>query len=259
MTAEQIDSLFAKTLTGDYDGDDPWTAVHELRRIGSRDVFERAAAWCNSNIPLVRARGLDVLAQIGKRAGHPQHAFPAESYSIISDLLQREHETRPLMSAIYALGHIENPEAVPLVTAYQSHPDPDIRNAVVFALASFPNDPRSIESLLMLLRDNDDDVRDWATFGLGVLGDADSIEIRDALLRQLSDPNQDVREEAMAALAKRQDKRVVASLVEALKQPEVTMRVIEAACAMLGMDRDYPSWSSGDYIGALRKRFADAK
>jgi len=259
MTAEQIDSLFAKTLTGDYDGEAPWAAVHQLRHIGSRDVFDRAAEWCRSKVPLERARGFDVLAQIGKRAGNPQHAFPAESYSIISDLLQREHEIRPLLSAIYALGHIDNPEAVPLVTAFRSHPDPHIRNAVVFALASFPNDPHSIESLLMLLRDNDDDVRDWATFGLGVLGDADSIEIREALLRQLSDPNQDVREEAMAALAKRQDKRALASLVKALKQPEVTVRVIEAACAMLGMDRDSPSWSSGDYIGALRKRFADAK
>ena len=56
-------------------------------------------------------------------------------------------------------------------------------------------------ALLRLTEDTDDDVRDWATFGLDVQGGADSAEIRDALFRKLTDRNADVREEAMAGLA----------------------------------------------------------
>ena len=49
------------------------------------------------------------------------------------------------------------------------------------------------------------DLRDWATFGLGVQGSSDSFAIRDALLERLSDADQDVREEAMVGLGKRKN------------------------------------------------------
>jgi hypothetical protein len=62
MTMEQIDELFAQTLTGDYDDETPREAVSKLRKMGTREVFNRAAQWCASNDPLRRARGVDVLA-----------------------------------------------------------------------------------------------------------------------------------------------------------------------------------------------------
>ncbi|MGH9495192.1 MAG: HEAT repeat domain-containing protein [Candidatus Sulfotelmatobacter sp.] len=207
MTADRINDLLAKSLAGNYDDEAPWAAIRELRLMGSRDVFEHAVIWCKSNDPLVRARGLDVLAQIGKTADHPEHLFPGESYTIVVGVLEEEQEIRPLASAIYALGHIENPHAVSLVAPYESHPDPDIWYAVACALGSFPNDSQSIRSLIGLMGDVDDDVRDWATFALGVLGDADSKEIRDALVQRLTDPCQDVRDEAIDGLAKRRDHR----------------------------------------------------
>jgi hypothetical protein len=83
MTSEDIETLFVKTLIGDYEDDAPWQAVSELRRIGSRDVFTRAVEWCKSSDPLVRTRGIDVLAQLGKTADHPSNRFPEESYSVI--------------------------------------------------------------------------------------------------------------------------------------------------------------------------------
>src|SRR5882724_9716798 len=98
MIAEDIDELFAKTLIGDYEDDAPWQAVGALRRIGSREVFSRAAEWCKLKDPLARARGIDVLAQLGKTADHPSNSFPEEYYSIVSSLLQQERELRPLVS-----------------------------------------------------------------------------------------------------------------------------------------------------------------
>jgi hypothetical protein len=53
----------------------------------------------------------------------------------------------------------------------------------------------------------------------GVQGDLDSDQIRDALLERLADSNQDVRDEAMAR--KRQEPRVLPSLVSALARPTV--------------------------------------
>lgn len=70
MTDGDIDELFAQTLQGDYDDDKPWDAVQSLRRIGTRQVFDKAVEWIKSAEPLERARGLDVIAQLGKTAEH---------------------------------------------------------------------------------------------------------------------------------------------------------------------------------------------
>src|SRR5579864_4736853 len=93
------------------------------------------------------------------------------------------------------------------------------------------------------------------------LGDADSVEIRDALFSRLSDSNEDVREEAMFGLAKRKDERVLQALLSALNQPNlddpgVTMLTIEAADAMLDMENERRDWSGAEYIAALRDRFS---
>jgi len=251
-----IDQLFAATLSGDYDDEEPWEAIRVLRRdIGTRPVFERAAEWCRSDDPLKRARGADVLAQLGKTVGHPTNSFPEESYATVVALVEREGDPQPLSSGIHALGHLDNPEAVPLVSRFGRHPIAEVRFAVACALGSYPNDPLSVTNLLELTRDSDADVRDWATFGLGVQGDCDTPEIREALFRCLEDQNEDVREEAMVGLAKRKDRRVLPILLQSLEQPSVTMRVTEAASLILGMDSEPEGWAAHNYISALRKHF----
>lgn len=261
MASPEINELFTQTIIGDYDDELPWKAVNALRRIGTSEVFDRAAAWCRSGNPLERARGADVLAQLGKTAEHPTNSFPEESYLAVSQMLQQENEIQPLCSAIYALGHLDNPAAVPLIVSYQQHPEADIRFAVACALGSFPNNPKAIPALMILTSDADDDVRDWAVFGLGNLGDADSAEIRDAIFARLNDPNEKVREEAMVGLAKRKDQRVLPALIAALNQPEfddagVTELTIEAADLMLDFAEERKDWSSADYTVALKERFS---
>jgi HEAT repeat protein len=73
------------------------------------------------------------------------------------------------------------------------------------------------------MRDANEEVRGRATFGLGVLADLDSADIRDALLHRLSDSNEDVRNEAMAMLGKRRDRRVLPSLPAGLERPPVAV------------------------------------
>ena len=96
----------------------------------------KAAAWTESVEPLERARGIDVIAQLGKTADHPSNSFPQESYDITIKVVQREREVQPLNSAISALGHIDYPRAVPLIAGFYSHPSETIRFTVACSLGS---------------------------------------------------------------------------------------------------------------------------
>lgn len=255
MENVDINSLFQKTLEGDYDDHGPWNAVSELRRIGSREVFEIARQWCGSEDPLRRTRGLNIIAQLGKTAEHPRNNFPAESFEIVSTLLSGEKELQPLSSAIAALGHLGDPRAVPLIAQFCSHPSAEIRFSVACALGSYPNESLSVQALLQLMRDEDEEVRDWATFGLGVQGDRDSEEIRKALANALDDDCSEVWEEAIAGLAKRHDLRALPHLLAALDDEWMSVPIIDAACEFLGLEREEKSWTTKDYAEALRKRY----
>jgi HEAT repeat protein len=244
---------FARTIAGEYEAEDAWDAVGTLQRNGSREIFEYAAAWCLSHDPLKRARAAIILCQL--RSGIvPQHEmlFRDESFALLAAMLETEQDSAALYSIISGLGHLDNALAIPFILRYRDSPIDRVRYAATFALGCFPNDERSIEGLLKLTSDREDTIRDWAVFGLGVMGDADSPEIRDALLRCLSDKDEDVREEAAVGLGKRQDRRMIPALLKMLEDP-LTVRVGEAAAALLGMDQDPPEWTEADYRAAVAK------
>jgi HEAT repeats len=261
VNLSEIDVLFARTLLGGYEGEDAWEAVSALRQDGSREIFERAAAWCLSDDGLKRARAADILCQLRLApmtealSDGPLWLCRDESFALITNLLVNERDPEALGSAISALGHLGNATAIAQILRYQDHPEKDVRFAVTFALGCFPNDPHSVGGLLKLTSDSDADVRDWAIFGLGVLGDMDSTEIRGALLRCLDDVNEDVREEAAVGLGKRLDQRLLPKLRAMLEQPSLKVRVAEAAAALLRLDRDPPEWTAKDYKTALISKF----
>ena len=256
MSAESLAEMFARTLSDDYESETAWDAVSALRKLGDRRVFEQAAEWCNSQEPLKRARGANILAQLGRTVEHRSNSFPEESFAVISEMLMRETEALPLASAIHALGDIDDPRAVRLLIPYRSHPNENVRFAVAVSLGQFPNDPDVVPTLIELMDDADADVRDWATFGLGVQGDQDSPEIRNALAARLNDPFEDAREEAMAGLAKRRDQRVLSPLIASLESKPVRAVAVEAASEMLGLQNDEDEgWTGTDYAAALRRKF----
>lgn len=261
LSASEVEALFAQTLLGDYEAKAAWEAISVLRLNGNRQIFEQAASWCLADDPLKRARAVDVLsqlkgAQLTNAAGTaPEEMFRGESYLLVTEMLECEQHPVVLASAIFALGHLNNANAVPLILRYRAHPDKNVRFAVCFALGCFPDDSQSVSGLLKLTSDADADIRDWAVFGLGVQGNADSMEIREVLLRCLEDANDDVREEAAVGLGKRRDERLVPNLLAMLGQAEVTVRVAEAAAALLGLDQDPPGWNTADYKAALLREF----
>jgi HEAT repeat protein len=252
---ETIDEVFARTLAGDYDDEAPWAAVRELQGLGTREVFDRAAEWCTSVEPLKRARGADVLAQLGRTSDQPGNNYPEDSFAVISSLIQIETESRPLGSAIYASGHLGDPRALPFLVRYENHSDAEIRFALAFALGSFTSEATAVDVLVRLTRDEDEDVRDWATFGIGALGKTDSPAIRDALTGRLDDSFEDARQEAIVGLARLKDERVLPALLIALDQPKVPGIIVEAAIEMLGLSESEEAWTPARCAAGLRKKF----
>jgi hypothetical protein len=260
MDRTEMEALFARTVSGDYESDDAWAAVGTLRSNGDRAIFEYASEWCHSANPVERARGAAILCQL-RRASEPtvkpeavEWLFRDESWPLLLGMSENESDLVALQSVISALGHMGNPAAILRIVSFQSHPNEDVRFAVAFALGCFPNDPDSIRGLLKLTSDSDTDVRDWAVFGLGVLGDADSPEIRTVLLRCLDDPDEDVREEAAVGLGKRRDVRLVPKLLEMIDVSGLSPRVAEAAAALLELEALPDDWTAADCRVALQRK-----
>ncbi len=258
MKDEDLSILFERTLACDYDDDGAWEAVNALRSQGGREVFGMAARWLKSARPLERARAADILGQIGVGPGR-SHDSPAEACELLMEVLLCEQHPRAAASALVALGHIQDTRALPAIYRFIGHQDPVLRHAVAFALGCFVEDTASHPGLMLLMTDTDEDVRDWATFSLGVWGDLDSARVRDALARRLSDSFENVRLEAIVGLAKRHDPRVLPALIEALEaveaQEDPEPKLIEAACALLALAEEPRGWVGRDYARALRHQF----
>lgn len=261
MTTEQLHELFQQTLQGDYEDEAPWDAVSKIRSNGSREVFSIAAEWLKDDNGLKRARAAAILAQLRLPSqvptDKPEWLFRDEAYPLIVEMLSKENDPMALDSGIAALGHLYNPAAIPIIASYSAHSDENVRFSVACALGHFPNNPEAVSNLLILTHDDDSDVRDWAVFGLGVQGDADSPEIRDALVERIADGDEDVREEALVGLSKRRDLRALPVLRSLLDAPELKVRVAEAASAMLGLPSDPEDWEADDYKRALDETFGD--
>ncbi len=257
--------MFDRTLLGDYEDESAWEAVSLLRRNGNREVFETASEWLKAENPLQRARGAAILAQLrapGSEERLPKATdwlFRDETFSLLVELLERESDAMVLDSGIAALGHLYNEAGIPIIVRYSRHSDKNVRFSVACALGHFPNHPLAVATLVPLTRDEDSDVRDWSVFGLGVQGDADSPEIREALLQRLSDPDEDVREEAAVGLGKRRELRLLPPLRTMLSMPVLKLRTAEAASALLGLPEDPEEWEAEDYKAALDAKFGPSR
>ena len=258
-TTMEIDKLFKQALTGEYDDEEPWEAIHHLRAIGSREVFETAASWCGSDDPLQRARGADVLAQLGRTAEHPELKFSEESFAILAMMALNEQESQPLSSAILALGQLRDTRALPIIANYRSNDDPAVRFAVACACGNTPDEDLAADTLLELIEDEDADTREWAAFGLGSLSNLDGKEIRDKLAEALADPSDEVKQEAMMGLARRRDSRALPNLIAQLGQADLDETIFEAACMLLEYKEPKKGWSPRDYIAALQERYGASR
>jgi HEAT repeat protein len=215
-----VSELFAETLVGEYDDDNPWDAVWALIKIETPEVFETAVEFCNSVEPLKRARGLNILAHFGCYTSMKGQSDPHidERIAIALDHLSDESEM-VVESAAWALSHMRGKRAVNGLLTLRHNANANVRHAVAAGLVGEVT-PEAVDALIELMQDSDDDVRDWATFSLGQDGIDGQIldlpKIREALRSRLADTHEDTRKEAIWGLAKRKDPEGLRILLEHL-------------------------------------------
>lgn len=239
--SSEVDDLFARARVGLDDDevsppDNPtgWSAIVRLQRTPTREVLDAALAACVNVDSLHRRIGAAVLGQLGHITRGFDPVFLEERFAGLMSLLRSERtghgDPLVLKAVCFAFGHLENPRAIPDLLELQLHHDHGVRHGVASALSHYGTS-EAIGGLIALSGDIDDDVRDWATFGLGQIVQADTPAIRAALHARLDDPCHDARNEAIEGLAIRGDRSVVPVLIRELHQ-QVSMPLLDAATAL---------------------------
>lgn len=122
---------------------------------------------------------------------------------LVGDELASTEDPAIAETAIYAVAHMEIRELLGAVLGHAEDDDADVRAACAWALNGLEEElsQRSIDALVALARDPVAEVRDWATFALGISGPIDTPAARAAYRANVADPDEDVRAEAVRALA----------------------------------------------------------
>jgi HEAT repeat protein len=214
LGSSSVDELFALARSAE-DEDAYWAIVTELHRRPEKRTFELASVLCDSFAAGERCLGADVLAQLGAvdGASPAEGSYATESAEVLRQLLEEDDEPAVLSSAAIGLGHLRCEGAIDRLVALAGHSSTEVRRSAVHGLMGYDDD-RAVEALIRLSADSDGDVRDWATFSLGVQIDRDTPELRDALAARLEDGSGDTREEAIRGLARRRDERALEPAIE---------------------------------------------
>lgn len=205
---------------GDENADASLATVHYR---GGQEEFEIGLEYCLSDDPKDRAVGADVLAQLG----WSDRTFLDETVKTLIGLLADE-DANVIYCAAVGLGHRGDARAVPHLVALADHLDSLVRYGVAIGLLGHDVAP-AISCLIRLTSDIDRKVRSWAVFGLGSQTDADTPELREALVMALDDQDLEVRGEALVGLACRQDPRTKDALLTEWEGDVISALSLEAA------------------------------
>ncbi len=196
---------------------------------GGREELDLGLEYSTSADPLDRETGADILAQLGWGDG----TFLKETVAALLPMLEDTDE-KVIAAAAIALGHRAAPKAIPALLALVGHDNAELRLGLVHGLSGHGH-PDAIQAMMRLSTDDDRDVRNWATFCLGSQVDVDTPELRDALRRNLSDKDHEIRGEAIVGLAERGDDRISEILIQEWESSE-TISVLSLEAAQTAAD-----------------------
>lgn len=190
----------------DEDAETWWTVADVLAARGDDETYEALTRLCGSADAREREFGVDAIAQFG--VTDDDKPYLERTLPLLRRMTVTESNPQVLRSVLAALGHQGDPRALPLVLDLIGRPGHRRTTTDAIALADVlpPDHAEGLALLIEMTRDDDPEVRDWATAGLAGL-DADTPEIRDALAARLDDDVLRAVAEAAQGLARRGDPR----------------------------------------------------
>jgi len=123
-------------------------------------------------------------------------------------------------NAIWALGALGNPKAVPVVSSALEDKEAAVRRRGAWALGAL-DASEAVTALVGALSDEDAGVRRQAAWALGAIGNRAGV---DGLVKALTDASPEVREQAAWALGAIGDAKATSSLAKALKDSDARVR-----------------------------------
>jgi hypothetical protein len=234
-------AALARAACSEDDGaaeDQLWMWIEALRTHGGQEVLAAGARWRLADRPALRSLAANTLGQL-----RPALDSPPFAEACIAELLPLldDSDADVLGDAMVNLGHLYSHKHgwdAALVARHAGHAAQNVRFACCFALGGVPAEeqPLALATLIQLMDDESEEVRDWAAFGASVTCSADSPELRAALVARLDDPVEIVRAEAILGLARRHDPRAHPAILEVLDSGCALMPIFEAAEAMPSPD-----------------------
>jgi len=213
-----LDEVLATAQREWRDPEDEWQPhVCALAARADASTLEAMQGLAADEDPELRELAAYVLGQLGTTTP----ALPAEQEAALRAMADRETDPHVLSAIICAFGHLGAPAGHDWLLAQRAHEDTYVREAVAFALGGRRGED-TLAALIELSGDEDAKVRDWATFALGTLAEADSPALRDALAARLDDPDEDTRMEAVHGLALRGDERAEAPARDLLAERDAS-------------------------------------
>jgi HEAT repeat protein len=216
------DDLINVAISG-FPSDEAWMAITALQSRGTKEVLNAMLPLLSNHTPTIREIAVHVIGQLGLESV----TFQRETVPLLIDKLG-DQSIPVIVAAAIALGYRKDAKCIPYLVRLIKHINAEVRLGVAMGLCHY-DDESAIKGLITLSRDSDDEVRNWATFGLALQENVDTSALREALFQRLVDNNPEVIGEALIGLAKRKDYRVVNPIINSLEGPFDGIWAVEAA------------------------------
>ncbi|WP_246266830.1 ankyrin repeat domain-containing protein [Nonomuraea typhae] len=204
----------------DEDAETWWIVADSLGKRADEEAYEALSRLCVSEDAREREFGVDAIAQFGVTEDG-EKPFLERTLPLLLKMATTEGNPQVLRSVLAGLGHQGDPRALPAVLDILGRPDHKRTMTDPIALADVlpPDHAEGLALLIGMTRDDDAEVRDWATAGLSSL-EADTPEIREALALRLDDADLRTVAEATRGLAARGDARAGAGVKRVLAESD---------------------------------------
>jgi HEAT repeat protein len=190
----------------DEDAETWWIVADSLAKRGDEETYEVLSRLCVSEDAREREFGVDAIAQFGFDG--EEKPYLERTLPLLQRMATTEGNPQVLRSVLAALGHQGDARALPQVLDIIGRPDHrrTMTDAIALADVLPPDHEEGLDLLISMTRDDEAEIRDWATAGLASLK-GDTPVIREALADRLDDADLRTVAEATRGLAERGDAR----------------------------------------------------